>query len=253
MSRIAIVTGAAGGMGRAYVKALLKKEELSEVWCLDRTKELLDGIGTQFGKRTVPMAVDLSSFEALQDFRRIVEEKNPGIQYLVNCAGTADFMPSTEFSDEHLHRSVTINCTAPIVLINICLPFMERGSRIINMSSIGAFSPLPYINLYCAEKAFLRYYSRALNKELKQRGITSTAVCPGWVDTAMLPKEINGRKMVYEGLSQPEDVIALAIRDADAGKDMSVYTALVKWRHLLCKIMPQKLCMDLWAKRTEKY
>ena len=56
-----------------------------------------------------------------------------------------------------------------------------------------------------------------------------TAVCPGWVDTGMLPKEINGKPMKYEGLSQPEDVVEKAILDADAGKDMSIHTALVRW------------------------
>lgn len=252
MMKTAIITGAAGGMGKAYVRSLLKKD-MDEVWCLDRTAEALSGFGREFGERAVSMAVDLSSYDELQSFRKIVEEKKPEVRYLVNCAGTADFMPSVDFSDDKLNRSVMVNCTAPIVLSNICIPYMPRGSHIINMSSIGAFTPLPYINLYCAEKAFLRCYSRALNAELKAKGITVTAVCPGWVDTGMLPKEINGKPMKYEGLTQPEDVVEKAILDADAGKDMSIHTALVRWRHILCKLLPQKLCITLWARRAEKY
>lgn len=52
----------------------------------------------------------------------------------------------------------------------------------------------PYINLYAASKAFERNYSRTLNVELEKNGITSTAVCPGWIDTELLQKEINGKK-----------------------------------------------------------
>ena len=53
------------------------------------------------------MAVDLSSYDELQSFRKIVEEKKPEVRYLVNCAGTADFMPSVGFSDDKLNRSVS--------------------------------------------------------------------------------------------------------------------------------------------------
>lgn len=247
MRKTALITGAAGGIGRSFVRELLKKD-LDEIWCIDREEELLAGFTEEFGDKIIPMAVDLSSLDDLQRLRRITEEKKPEIRYLVNCAGMADFLPSIKFSDKRLFQTVAVNCTAPIVLSNICIPFMTCGSHIINMASIGAFTPLPYINLYCASKAFLRYYSRALHAELKKKQISVTAVCPGWVDTNMLPRKMNDKEMKYEGMSQPKDVVKKAMRDAESGNDMSVYTLLVKWRHLLCKIMPQKICINLWAK-----
>ena len=60
--KTAIITGAAGGMGKAYVRSLLKKD-MDEVWCLDRTAEALSGFGREFGERAVSMAVDLSSYD----------------------------------------------------------------------------------------------------------------------------------------------------------------------------------------------
>ena len=89
-------------------------------------------------------------------------------------------------ADETFQRSVNrwnwchnrFNFKAPVLLTNICLPYMHKGSRIINVCSASAFQPTPYLNLYASTKAFERSYSRALNVELKPLGITVTAACP---------------------------------------------------------------------------
>ncbi|MDF2843428.1 MAG: short-chain dehydrogenase/reductase [Herbinix sp.] len=101
---------------------------------------------------------------------------------------------------------------------------MRQGSRILNISSASSFQPLPYLNLYSSTKAFERSYSRALNAELKGTGITATAVCPSWVDTDLLLKEMNGRKIKFPGIVSPDRVAVQALKDAKRGKDMSVYT-----------------------------
>ena len=71
---------------------------------------------------------------------------------------------------------------------SICIPYIKCGGHIINIASQSAFQPLPYLNIYSATKAFLRNYTRALNVELKDRGITATAVCPGWMNTGLLDR-----------------------------------------------------------------
>ena len=80
-------------------------------------------------------------------------------------------------------------------MCKVCRPFLQEGSKIINVASSSAFLPLPYLNIYAASKSFARNYSRALNVELKGTGITATAVCPGWVDTPLAPSSFNGKKM----------------------------------------------------------
>ena len=78
---------------------------------------------------------------------------------------------------------------------------MEKGAKILNISSASACQPVPYINLYATTKAFERSYPCALNAELKLSGIAVTAVCPSWVDTAMLSKEIDGKRCIFLELS----------------------------------------------------
>lgn len=161
--------------------------------------------------------------------------------------------PSAEFSISEINQTIDLNCKAPVELINICIPFMEKGAKILNISSASAFQPVPYINLYAATKAFERSYSRALNAELKPYEITVTAVCPSWVDTEMLSKDINGKKVRFPGIVAAEKVVKKALKDAKKGRDMSVCSFYVKCQHLNVKLLPQKLTMKIWLRGIRKY
>ena len=114
-----------------------------------------------------------------------------------------------------------INCRVPSMLISIALPYMCAGARILNIASASSFQPNPYLSMYSASKVSLKNLSRALSVELKPRGITVTAVCPGWVDTGMLPREKNGRPIRYIGMVKPDVVVKKALRDSRYGKDLS--------------------------------
>lgn len=160
---------------------------------------------------------------------------------------------TTDFPVDEIRKTIELNCTVPAILINYCIPFMTKGSKILNLSSASAFQPVPYINLYASTKAFERSYSRTLNAELKPFGITVTAVCPSWVDTKMLSKEINGKKVHFPGMVSPESVAEKAIRDAKKGRDMSICSFYVKCQHLNVKLMPQKLTMGIWLHDIKKY
>lgn len=150
-------------------------------------------------------------------------------------------------------NTIKINCITPVVLCKLCIPYMKKDSRILNISSASSFQPLPYINLYAATKVFERSYSRALNIELKKLGVSVTAVCPSWVDTDLLIKEVNGKKVRFPGIVSPEKIAIKALKDAKKGKDMSVCTLYVKYLHIIGKILPQKLIMYIWVKNIEKY
>lgn len=139
------------------------------------------------------------------------------------------------------------------MLTQLCIPYMGEESRILQISSASAFQPNPYINLYAASKAFERNYSRALNVELKGTGITSIAVCPGWIDTELLQKEINGKTVRFPGIVSAKRVVKQAIRDAKRGKDMSVCSLYVKCQHVNVKLLPQRWVMKLWMAGLGKY
>ena len=252
MMRIAIITGATGGIGTEFVKQLME-EELDEIWAIARNEKKLAKLKQQYGERFVPIPLDLSSEIQLTEFGNLLEEKKPTIQYLINNAGIAKMASYKEFSFEEICQTVDVNCKAPVLLCQLCIPHMNAGSRILNISSASAFQPNPYINLYAASKAFERNYTRALNVELKKTGITATAVCPGWVDTELLEKERNGKQIKFPGLVTTERVVTQAIKDAKRGRDMSVCSLYVKCQHVWVKLLPQKLVMKLWVKGISNY
>ena len=252
MKKIAIITGATGGIGQEFVKQILE-EKLDEIWAIGRNEKKLEELRKQYGSKIIPIPLDLSEKNQIISFNTQLAEQQPRIQYLINNAGLAKMGSYKEFSAEEISKTVDVNCKAPVLLCQMCIPYMSAGSRILNISSASAFQPNPYINLYAASKAFERSYSRALNVELKGTGITVTAVCPGWVDTELLEKERNGKKIRFPGMVTADRVVTQALRDAKKGRDMSVCSLYVKCQHFWVKLLPQKLVMKIWMKGISKY
>lgn len=252
MKKIAIVTGASGGIGQIFVRELTK-EILDEIWVIGRNEGRLLALKKEFGEKIVPICKDLTKDADILSVSDLLKEQTISVLWLVNNAGIARMAPTTEFSISEINNTIDLNCKAPAELINICIPFMEKGAKILNVSSASAFQPVPYINLYASTKAFERSYSRALNAELKPSGITVTAVCPSWVDTEMLEKEIDGKKVHFPGIVAPDKVVKKALKDAKKGRDMSVCSFYVKCQHLNVKLMPQKLTMKIWLHSIRKY
>lgn len=252
MKKIAIITGATGGIGQEFVKQILT-EELDEIWAVARNEKKLKELKTKFGEKVRPVTLDLADSGQFEKLALLLVEETPRIQYLINNAGLAKMASYQEFSAEEIIKTVDVNCKAPVLLCQMCIPYMSAGSRILNISSASAFQPNPYINLYAASKAFERSYSRALNVELKGTGIIATAVCPGWVDTELLEKERNGKQIKFPGIVTADRVVTQALKDAKKGRDMSVCSLYVKCQHAWVKLLPQKWVMKIWVKGISKY
>lgn len=250
--RIAIITGATGGIGKEFV-AQIYSEPIDEIWAVARNTDKLNELRQDYGDKIIAISLDLSNIEAVYKLKNMLEQKKPDIRYLVNNASLAKMGNYMDFTEEEIDCTINLNCKAPVLLSRICIPYMNEGSRIINISSASAFQPNPYINLYAASKVFERSYSRALNVELKGTGISSIAVCPSWVETDMLSYEKNGKKIKFPGIVSADRVVKKAIKDAKKGKDMSVCSFYVKCQHLYVKLMPQRFVMRLWMKGIREY
>lgn len=250
--QIAIVTGATGGIGKEFVKELLR-EEVDEIWAIGRNKSKLAELTKEFGEKIKEISIDLSKVNELDILESLLQSEKPNVSFLVNNAGMAKMGEYNEFSNEEIEKTVSINCTAAVLMCNMCIPYMQSGSHILNISSAASFQPLPYLNLYSCTKTFLTYYSRSLNLELKSKKISVTAVCPGWVDTDLLEKERNGRPIKFKGLTTKEVVVKYAIKDSKKGKDMSICTAYVRGEYWMLKLFSQKVTMKSWLKQIRDY
>lgn len=251
MKKIAIITGVTGGLGREFIH-LINKENLDEIWAIARNKIKLDSLKREIGNQIVTISKDLTNNEDISSIQLLLLTEKPQIKYLINSAGVGKMGSYDEFSMEEMEATLDVNCKAVITLCSMCIPYMQEGSRILNISSQASFQPDPYLNLYAATKAFVTSYSRSLNRELKGLGISVTAVCPGWVNTELLVKEVNGRKIRFPGIVEPLPVAKKALKNAKQGKDMSVYGAYVKGMQIFSKLMPHSIVMNLWIKALKR-
>ncbi len=249
---IAIITGATGGIGKEFVRELLH-EDIDEIWAIARNESRLSHLRDEFGDKIIPISLDLTEPSSLITLKDKLSDNQSNIVFLVNNAGIAKMDKSESFDLEEIRTTILLNCAALASMSNLALPYMKKGSIIFNLSSASSFQPLPYLNLYASTKAFERSYSRALNVELKPRGISSIAVCPSWVDTELLSKELNGREFKFDGIVKADRVVKLAIKDGKKGKDMSVCSIYVNWLKYLSKVYPHKIIMAGWMRKMKPY
>ena len=246
---IAIVTGATGDIGEEFVKSLLSESD--QVWAVGRSENKLSSLKEKYGDKIVPVRVDLSDRNDIFSFCEKIESEKPEIRYLVNNAGVAKMKPVSEFTLEEISDMLDINDKAATLICRACIPYMVKGSYILNVASASAFQPNPYIALYSASKAYLLSFTRSLNVE--NENITCTAVCPGWVDTKMLPKKRDGKDIRYPGMTPASKVVEVALKDCHKGKDVSVCSFYFRYMRFLSKVTPHSIAMKMWVKAIRQY
>jgi len=250
--KIAVITGASSGMGREFVRQLDRAEQFDEIWVIARRKERLEALAAEVRAPLRAISLDLSRMESIDEYRALLEEAKPVVSVLVNGSGFGKFRRFDEASLQDCCDMIDLNAKALMAMTYVTLPFMEKGSRIYQVGSLSAFQPVPYIGVYGASKAFVLSFSRALNTELKSRGIRSMAVCPGWVATEFFDHAVSDDSVTYYNkIYQPQDVVRTALKDMKKGRDVSVHGLQIKGQVLLVKLLPHRLVIKIWMKQQK--
>ena len=148
-----------------------------------------------------------------------------------------------------------------IIFMDVEMPGLDGFGAAVDLqngqgiAAVAAFQPIPCINVYAATKAFVLYFSRALNRELKKRGITVTAVCPFWTKTEFFNRAVSAQSDAvvkkYTAMYRPEQIVTRAGRDAKRGKDVSNFGFVARAQAGLCKLLPHSLIMTIWQKQQK--
>ena len=248
---IAVITGASSGIGREFVMQLMNREDIDEFWAIARNEDNLVELKDNISKRVKILVLDLSKASELQIYKQELEKDNVCIKLLINCAGFGKFDHIENIKLETKLNMIDLNCKAVISMCDFSIPYMRRGSAIINIASTAAFQPIPGVNIYAATKSFVLSYSRALNKELKYKDIKVLAVCPFWTRTNFFDRAIPSDKkelvINYVVMYEPRDVVNKALKDLyKRNVDVSIYGLKNKGQILLVKLLPHKLVMKIW-------
>ena len=250
--KIAVVTGASSGIGKEFVKKLAEREEFEQIWIIARRKDRLLDLELKYGQKIVPFALDLTNFDDLESVKLELENQNPEISLLINCAGFAKFGKYDEIAVEDSLKMVDLNCKALIYLSEICVPFMKEGSKILQVDSIAAFQPIPYLNVYGATKAFVMNYSLALDKELAKKGIRVYALCTGWTKTEFFDNagNENGAVTKFGRFFTAEEIANYALKKIKNSKKVLLIPSFKnKLLAVAVKILPKNFIMNTWLKQ----
>ncbi len=245
---VIVITGASSGIGMEFALQMDKGfDRVDEFWLVARSGERLKEVAAALRHRARIFAMDVTDKEKLCELEQALREREAVIRILVNGAGYGVMGPFDRLDREQTLGMVRLNCEALTEVTYRLLPFMRRGSRIIQMASSAAFMPQPGFAVYAASKAYVHSFSRALGAELKGRGVYVTSVCPGPVDTPFFDiAEKDGTVLAVKKwfLVEAADVVEQALRDSLYKRPVSVYSLPIKAFYALTKLIPHGLLLQ---------
>ena len=251
---IAIVTGASSGMGREFVQQLSQYVMVDEIWAIARREDALKALKAAVPVR--PVVLDLCENASFAVFAALLDQEKPNVKLLVNAAGFGKFGGFEAVSVEDDCRMIDLNCKALVAMTRLTLPYMAAGSHVLQLASNSSWQPVPYITTYGATKAMVLSYSRAMNRELKPRGIRMMSMNPGWVKTEFFNHALQtnqGQVQYYDRLYEAADVVKTGLHDLyKTKKDYSIHGFPVRMQVRLVKLLPHSLVMNTWLNQQKK-
>ncbi|QLE55729.1 SDR family oxidoreductase [Nostoc sp. TCL26-01] len=251
----ALITGASGGIGEAFARELAARQTnlVLVARSVEKLNQLAQELQQQYKIQVDVIVKDLTEPDAAATVFDATKTQGLTIDILINNAGFGDYGDFAESDRTRQIKIVQLNVLALVDLTHHFLPLMRqrRSGSIINVASIAAFQPIPYLSVYAASKAFAVSFSEALWAENRQYGIRVLVACPGPTETnffteANFPPALaqttntvmSSQEVVRESLTaleqwEPNVIIS------DTGTHL---------RSAVAKLVPRKILLTLLAK-----
>ena len=233
--KTALVTGASSGIGKVIAQKLAAAGV--HLVLVARSQDMLNQLAAELTQtcsvRCLVMAADLAQPHCGAGLLQKIRAEGMTIDILVNNAGFGTYGPFETLSPQAEQNEIAVNIAALVDLSHAVLPDMlGRGSGVIlNIASVAAFQPVPYMAVYAASKAFVLSFSEALWAEYRPRGIHVAALCPGAVETAFisaLGNESVRKTSAFASTLTPDYVAGQAMK-AIQGTSSTYITGFKNW------------------------
>jgi len=251
----ALITGASAGIGREFARQLAMRSRTLVLIARreERLNELRDELRNHNAQLKVHVrVVDLCDKSEIKELIEWLNQNKIDIDFLINNAGLGDYGSFATSDPQRNDEILQVNIVALTLLTRALLPQMisRKRAAVLNVSSSAGFLPIPGMAVYAASKAYVNSFSEALRAELRDTGVTVTALCPGPVHTEFgdVAKRAGGQpergpEFVYVSVEQ-------TVRDAlgaiEADKPLVIPGFVMKLGMFLVRITPMSILRLAW-------
>ena len=220
--KTALVTGSTSGIGLGIARALAEQGAnivFNGFGDAQQIEKLYTDVGAEFGVQTAYHNADMSKPPEIEAMMKFAAEKFGGVDILVNNAGIQHVATVDEFPPEKWDAIIAINLTSAFHTTRLALPGMKQKNwgRVINLASVHGLVGSSGKSAYVAAKHGLVGFTKVTALELAQTGVTCNAICPGWVLTPLVQKQVDDRA-ARDGLSNEQAKKALLAEKQPSGE-----------------------------------
>jgi short-subunit dehydrogenase len=252
MEDFAIITGGAGGLGKAFGFELAKKGYRTILIDLPNKglESICNEIKNKYNHNSIFYETDLTKIENIIEITKNINKKYK-VSILINNAGVGGTQRFEDVDINYLNSIVQLNVMATTIMIKQILPNLQKQGKsyILNVSSIAAFSPVAFKTAYPASKTYVNSLSRGLSEEYRKTNVFISVVNPGPMKTNPdVTARINKRGFWGKvGLLSPEMVAEISIRKLLKRKVLIILNRN-RFSWLLLKIIPIRITLPLFSR-----
>jgi 3-hydroxybutyrate dehydrogenase len=197
-NKLALVTGSTSGIGLGIARKLAAQGSnliINGFGSANEIEHLVKGLSDEFKVNVAYDGADLSKAADIERMMNNIHRKDTGIDILVNNAGIQHVAPLEKFPVDKWHAILDINLTAVFHTTRMALPYMQQKNwgRIINIASVHGLVGSVEKSAYVASKHAVVGMTKVIALENARTGITANCICPGWVLTPLVQKQIEAR------------------------------------------------------------
>jgi len=253
----ALITGATGGLGKAFVRVLAQRGY--DLLLTGRSEEKLQTLQTELKKefpnvKTYAYAADLSNETQRSAMQQKIQDENKNVALLVNVAGADVQKGLTAYTQEKIAFQCRINFEAAVSMCRFAIENKAEKLQIINISSVSGIYPMPYFAIYSATKGALTSFSVSLREEMKGKNVAVTAILPGAMPTREDVKEqIKGQGLWGKlAAKSPQDVAIASLKAVEKNKRKEIVGFWNKAMRVFTCWIPTSWRLHFIAKRWSK-
>lgn len=253
---IALITGASSGLGLEFAKLCAK--DGYDVLLIARNEgklyQIKNDLESRYGIQAYVLACDLTKKDAACDVYDYTLEHELEVGILINNAGFGDQGKFYQRDWQRQDAMVQLNITAVMQLTHCFLkPMVQKGrGKILNLSSVAAFSAGPNMAVYYASKEFVRCFSEAVAEEVKGTGVTVTGFCPGPTATGFAKNAgMGSHARMFRRAASAEEAARAGYEAMQKGKVLYYYGAFTKCMNIGARLVPRSVSRKFAAKMNQ--